>query len=323
MARVSVIIPAYNYAHFLPEAIESVLQQNYRDFEIIVVDDGSTDNTREVLYKYWNKITYIYQENKGLPAARNTGIRASQSDYIAFLDADDLWMPEKLELQVGLMDKRQDVSLVYSNVFILDETGGKRKVTYSWSQDVSKNPLKELLLSCPIPVLTVLIRRQAIEKCGLFDETLTYSEDWDMWLRLALDRSNRFVIINKHLAQYRIHGTGTYSLYNPSSLERDKKNSIIILNKIFGSSLLPFDLIQYKKQAYSNIYSKIGYRYLRINKAWEGRKNLIWAITLYPRALTPYLFFVLFFGQRRADKVSNLKRKLVRKVEVNKKVSVI
>ncbi len=111
MPKVSVIIPTYNRAHFLCEALDSALSQTFKDFEIIIVDDGSTDNTKQVLEKYGSRIYYIYQENKGRAEARNTGIRRAKGEHIAFLDDDDIWLPNKLEKQVFFLDARPDIGI--------------------------------------------------------------------------------------------------------------------------------------------------------------------------------------------------------------------
>src|SRR5918996_212462 len=122
-SKVSVVIPTYNYGRYLPEAVESVLHQTFPDLEVIVVDDGSTDDTRELIGRFGDKVCYIYQRNQGLPAARNTGIRAARGEYVGFLDSDDLWLPGKLALQVPRLDSRQAVGLVYADaLFFSDET---------------------------------------------------------------------------------------------------------------------------------------------------------------------------------------------------------
>src|SRR3989304_595361 len=113
MPRVSVIIPTYNTAHYIAPAVESVLGQTYQDTEIIVVDDGSTDNTRTVLTPYMDRIQYIVQDNKGRSEARNRGIHQSQGEFIAFLDADDLWLPDKLSQQVAALDEHEQAVLAY------------------------------------------------------------------------------------------------------------------------------------------------------------------------------------------------------------------
>src|SRR5690349_3602213 len=104
MPKVSVIIPTYNRAQFIARAVDSVLEQTYKDFEIIVIDDGSSDNTQEILKAYEGKIRYVYQQNKGISAARNRGIQEAKGEYIAFLDSDDVWKPEKLSVQVAILD---------------------------------------------------------------------------------------------------------------------------------------------------------------------------------------------------------------------------
>src|SRR5437867_1708261 len=121
MPKVSIVIPTYNYGRYVVEAVESVLNQSFQDREVIVVDDGSTDDTRERLERFRGRIRYIYQRNKGLPAARNTGIRAARGAYVAFLDSDDLWLPEKLALQVPILDTRQQVGMVYTDAHLFDD----------------------------------------------------------------------------------------------------------------------------------------------------------------------------------------------------------
>src|SRR4030042_587586 len=121
MPKVSVIITTYNRVHFVCEAIDSVLNQTFKDFEIIVVDDGSTDNTKEALKRYSKNIFYIYQSNKGRSQARNTGLKVAKGDYIAFLDDDDIWVPHKLEKQVAFMDSNPNIGLVHTITEVIDE----------------------------------------------------------------------------------------------------------------------------------------------------------------------------------------------------------
>lgn len=125
MPKVSVIIPAYNMAWYTLETVESVLKQTFRDYEIIVVDDGSADNTKDLLHPYIEsyRITYIYKENGGASSARNVWIRASQGEYVALLDCDDLWLPEKLEFCVNVLDNKPEVGLVYTFFYRIDRKG--------------------------------------------------------------------------------------------------------------------------------------------------------------------------------------------------------
>ena len=127
---VSVIIPAYNSADFIDEALKSVFDQTYKDLEIIVVDDGSTDDTRAVLEKYGDRVNYHYQDNNGPASARNRGIKLARGKYIAFLDADDLWLPTKLEKQVALFKNRENLGFVTTGVCSFDENGDYGFATY-------------------------------------------------------------------------------------------------------------------------------------------------------------------------------------------------
>ena len=123
MPKVSVVICTYNLARYICEAIESVLNQTYRDYELIVIDDGSVDNTKAILNKYVGKLRYIYRENGGLPSARNLGIRLSKGKYVAFLDADDIWLPDKLQKQVKAIEEDDDVGLFYTAKYMMDANG--------------------------------------------------------------------------------------------------------------------------------------------------------------------------------------------------------
>jgi glycosyltransferase involved in cell wall biosynthesis len=194
MARVSVIIPTYNHAEYLPEALDSVLNQTYEDYEIIVVDDGSTDNTKDIMKPYLHEIHYIHQENSGPSKARNNGIRISSGQYIAFLDADDRWTPDKLEIQVQLFDLSPEVGLVFADAEVLEasqtegisffEMVGFRKTQTTDSGEVS-GAFEKLLEKNFIQTGTVIARRECFERVGFFDESLKLAEDKDMWLRIA------------------------------------------------------------------------------------------------------------------------------------------
>ena len=128
---VSVIIPVFNSERYIASAVESVLKQTYKEFELIVVNDGSTDKTVKVLEQYIDRIHYAYQPNKGVAAARNAGIRASKGEYIAFLDSDDLWIRDTLILHVNYLQNNPNIGLVYGEVLVIDERG-KRRELFRW-----------------------------------------------------------------------------------------------------------------------------------------------------------------------------------------------
>jgi len=202
---VSVIIPTYNRAHLIQDALESVFAQTFKDYEVIVIDDGSTDNTREVLGPSMNQIHYFYQENQGISGARNRGILLSRGKYMAFLDSDDRWLPEKLEKQVSYMETHPKVGLLCCYLWRYEI--GKENEREKRPQGFPKN--FEDLLRGPnlVPTSTVLIRRKCFEWVGTFDTSLPPIEDWDMWLRIA----RRFDIqcLDTVLSEHRRHPHNT------------------------------------------------------------------------------------------------------------------
>ncbi len=183
MPCVSVIIPTYNRYKILKEAIDSVLAQEYEDFELIVVDDGSTDDTSQLLKSYGKQILAIQRKNGGVSAARNTGIRASSGELIAFLDSDDLWMPGKLSVQTNFFHQHPQ-SLICQTEEIWVRNGirvnPKRK-----HKKLSGMIFDSSLALCLVSPSAVMIRRSLLDDVGLFDEHLPACEDYDLWLRIA------------------------------------------------------------------------------------------------------------------------------------------
>jgi glycosyltransferase involved in cell wall biosynthesis len=199
---VSVVIPAYNYGHFVAEAVDSALAQTYANREVIVVDDGSTDDTRKRLAAYGDRVRYLYQENRGLAAARNAGIRAARGEYVALLDADDVWHPQKLELQMAYLAAHPEVGLLGAERTkerpprwpAVDRAAGlaARVVT-----------LEQLVVCSRFGPSSVVIARRCFEAVGHFDPALRSVEDRHMWVRIAL----RFAVhkLDSVLWWYRVH----------------------------------------------------------------------------------------------------------------------
>lgn len=189
MSNVSVIIPTFNRAKLLPGAIESLLAQTLHDSEVIVVDDGSTDETQRVIQKYGNQVRYIRISHSGLPAiARNVGIRAASRGIIAFLDSDDEWLPEKLAKQVAILGAQAEVGLVCANAYLLEaDQAVPSRLLLRPGQGSSGNVFPYLLRDNFVITSTVLVRRSLLDRVGLMDEsrTLKAVEDYDLWLRLA------------------------------------------------------------------------------------------------------------------------------------------
>ena len=192
---VSIIIPSYNYENFIIEAINSALSQSHSNIEIIVVDDGSTDETASIvraLAKNDERIFYIHQYNQGLSAARNTGVKRSKGEFIVFLDADDILHPEKIQAHLEHFSQKPkaDISYGRSRYFL----SGKPEETFAnidldnteWMSGVSGNAaavMPLLVVNNIMPVCSAMLRRTVVEQVGDFDTTLKSLEDWDYWLR--------------------------------------------------------------------------------------------------------------------------------------------
>lgn len=179
---VSVIITTYNRCAMVGEALESVLKQDFLDYEIIVVDDGSTDGTNDALKKY-NQVNYFYQRNQGISRARNQGLALSQGELICFLDSDDLWLPGKLAVQVSVMQENPALKLTYTDeIWIRKE---KRVNPRKRHQKYSGSIFEKSLPLCIISPSSVMLRKEVFDVVGLFDEKLPVCEDYDLWLRIT------------------------------------------------------------------------------------------------------------------------------------------
>lgn len=200
---VSVVIPNHNYARFLPEAIESVLAQTCGDIEVLVVDDGSTDGSQKLARRYEGRARWLRQEKGGVARARNLGIRQSRGELLAFLDADDAWLPEKLSKQVALLES-SDYGMVYCGLRFVDEEGA---VLGQTTDGLTGWVLRELALlenpGVPASGSSALIRRDCLDAVGLYEPALSTSADWDLWRRIAC----RYEIgmVREPLAIYRLH----------------------------------------------------------------------------------------------------------------------
>lgn len=208
---ISVIIPTYNRAALTAAAIESALAQTRPPEEIIVIDDGSTDDTEPVLqHRFGERIRYVRQPNQGPSAARNHGMRLAREDWIAFLDSDDLWRPGKLELQHAFLTKNPSVDFVFSDLWVADEAGGgieiqDRRFHERLSQQQNQlSGMVDLLITQSFTITTTLMfRKQCWAACGPFDESMRLCEDLDLWLRAAAQFTWGF--IPEPLAERRRH----------------------------------------------------------------------------------------------------------------------
>lgn len=277
MATISVIVPAYNQGHYLKEAIDSVLAQSYEDWEIIVVNDGSTDDTRAVAMSFSDdRVRYHYQSNQGLSAARNTGIALATGDYVSFLDSDDLFLAQKLELLLTLLADRPDLGFAAGQAIFIDEEGARLNKT----MDKAPPPdLSEMLLGNPFHVGSVLVRKRWLDHVGTFDETLRACEDWDLWLRLAKDGC-QMGWVAQPVSLYRIHHQQM-----TRGAERMRTAMFMVLDKTFGYPDLPERWRAQRDRAYAAAYTRAAARFYHAGAWAEGQRDLVQAATLNPDLL--------------------------------------
>jgi len=216
LPKVSVIIPTYNRSHLIRDAVGSVLSQTYRDFELIVVDDGSTDETADVLSRYGNQLRYLYQEKKGRSAARNFGAQQAKGEYIAFLDSDDLWLPDKLFRQVPILKSApRNVVLVHGYKRVVDQylcpiTGWEAKVRRFFRRaEKGQETYESNLRACHVFTSSVLMRRSTFLESGGYDVQLMVLEDLDLYLRILLKGDTFAFLPEPPLILYRMHPNNT------------------------------------------------------------------------------------------------------------------
>lgn len=213
---VSVIVPAYNHEKYITDCLRSVVEQSYKNLELIVLNDGSTDTTEELIKLFIEEnsltnIRFISKKNEGVCKTLNKGLEIAKGKYVAFLASDDMWEPKKLEIQVDFMERNDNIGLVFSDAWFqkFNEKTHIKWSDYKTNMDrYFKNGIQNadmyfLLLTRPIiPALTVMVRKQIFDEIGGFDEALVYEDD-DMWLRIALKYPLAY--INEPLACYRMH----------------------------------------------------------------------------------------------------------------------
>lgn len=297
---VSVIIPAYNAARTLEMTVQSVYGQSLQDFEIIIVDDGSKDNTLEVAQRIAasdSRIKVIAQPNSGAAAARNAGIKAAAGEYVAFLDADDLWLPQKLERQIALLNSEKDAAAVQTGAYYVNDD---LEVLSVRPCVIPKDVVLETLLFRSFPALmsTLLVKRSAFDKIGLLDTKLVILEDWELAIRLS--RFCNLKSIEEPLALYRNY---------PGNRSRDLSIHIepghIILEKLFQDPTLPVHIKQRKALIYSTFYRMLSGAAFNVGKYGETLKFGIKSLLTHPSSLI-YMASLPLRKIRRASSRDNL-----------------
>lgn len=251
---VSVIIPTYNRGDLIEYTINSVLNQSYQNFEIIIMDDGSTDNTKSVVKRIKDeRLIYKWQKNSGKPAsARNSGLKLAKGEFIAFLDSDDIWFNKKLEIQIKEFKKNPDIHMLSTNVVLF------RKNYYEIFLNIKRNkkiPFKELIKKNIIATSSVMLRRVVIEKVGYFDEDVKLKavEDYEYWLRILKWKDLSILLLKSVLMMYRLHSN---NISGNTSLAGTYLNKYRKISQVYSK-------INYKEGDKDTILLNIFYEYMR------------------------------------------------------------
>ncbi len=290
---VSVIIPTYNRADTVGHAVESVRAQTFTNYEIIVVDDGSRDNTAAVVARFGDAVRYIAQLNGGVAVARNRGVAEARGRYVAFLDSDDAWLPAKLERQMALVAQRPELGFVYAEARAVDESG--RELGTKPAQRPVSDTLETLLQGNFIPTLTVVARRDAVQAVGGFDPQLRGPEDYDLWMRLAARYP--FAGVRETLAVYYQSSAGLSGDPNKIYAEYLK-----IFRKLLGHEEFAMHRAQVRRRLAMSHYLLAKGRYDQARFA-EARREFAAALRVLPGVGSVFIESSDGVGQRMAKRV--------------------
>jgi glycosyltransferase involved in cell wall biosynthesis len=254
--KVTVLIPTFNRAHYLPEAIQSIFAQTFTDYELIVVDDGSTDDTVAILAGFRDpRLRVLRQENRGISAAMNAGLRAARGEYITRLDSDDVWLADLLACETAVLDAHPDVGVVYAKAQAMTKDGASREHHIGLPLRYPHDALLSLAWGDSTCNIALLARQVCFATAGVYDETLYTHEDWDMWLRVA--RRHRFIFLDRTLARFREHEHRITSPSSPMFVEH-VESRVRVIDKLYSRTALPAQLHAFKSIIYRNVYTEIG-----------------------------------------------------------------
>ena len=314
--EITVVIPVYKRTHFLHKAIKSVLEQTYSNFEIIVVDDNSNSsisNTIKGIVKNFNdsRIRYVgHGINRGVSAARNTGIRASNSKYLAFLDSDDEWFPDKLNEQIKIFkNESKKLGAVYCGVTYIDKKGNN--INTEWIPENKGNIYEDLLFkNCVGSCSYVMVKKECFDRVGLFDKNFPVCQDLDMWIRVAKDYN--FSFAKKSLVRFRIHP------------EQQTKNHDLMIADINRIQVKYVNELKKRPYSYSRRYFFIGNMLCHLGRMREGQSYLLKAISIYPICIKYYIYLFSSLFEAKGYKfffninqvLKKIKSKYINKIEI-------
>jgi len=281
---VSIIVPTYNRADLLATSLDSVARQTFTDYEIIVVDDGSYDHTAEMIADRTERIRYLWQQNQGASEARNHALRIVHSEFVAFLDSDDLWQPTFLEAAVGRLRAHPDEALVYTD-FISTRANGRPRRGHR-KRPFGGDVTEKLFAGTFIHTSAVVARSAIVRDAGGFDGRLTHNEDYDLWLRLSL--RHKFGLVPEPLCLRRCH---------PNSLSRKGCSPEVLLRKAEllerfhnnGGAKIPANIA---KTRIAKLYYSAAKAFLRTGEPQQARHILRHSLQRNPRSLKTYLWYL-------------------------------
>jgi len=325
MPKVSVIIPTFNRANYICQAIDSVLAQTYQDFEIIIIDDGSADNTKKVLSKYESTIKYYYQGNKGVSVARNRGIQEARGEWIAFLDSDDIWLPEKLHWQHEILEMHPSINFIFTDLEQFNESGVVRtSMMRSQSQQpkgsfkrkildeefnnggiLIGNLYEEMLLLGNIPSTpTVIVKKICLEEVGFFSEDLSIAEDSELWLRISSKYS--MLYFNKITVRARVSDEGLSGTLDRRSYRYREWDGHMLEIHLKGCLKSQKSLI---KKRIAQSYRIVAWGYFDNNKLKEAQRLFLRSLNYNIFQIKVYLYLaVLLLPGKIINIIKRIKR---------------
>jgi glycosyltransferase involved in cell wall biosynthesis len=287
MKSVSVVLTCYDGARWISKAIESILAQTYKDFELLIIDDGSKDDSKEIASSYLcdNRMRYIYQENRGFSGAVNRGIKESIGSLVGFIGQDDLWMPNKLELQVKYLDEHKDVDLVHSRCYSINSEDKIIKMNDVKMPNCSstRSFIEQLFLNNFIGFETVLLKRKCFDKIGFFDERMVGFSDHDMWLRIAGEFNIAYV--NSSLVKKREHALQ----FSKNMIEQGLRDEFLLVNKAIHQ--YPF-LKKVERKKLASLYYALGTVMLQKENDEKAKQNFLKAFKCRPWELKAIMAYI-------------------------------
>lgn len=285
---ISVIIPCYNSEEWIIDSLQSIYNQTYKNFEVIIVDDGSDDNTQQVVEQFDASIIYKYQENKGPAAARNLGGKLANGEYIAFLDSDDLWEENKLQKQISYINANKEVDLILTNVTVVDEDKKYLFKHYNKVPKFNDELIIELFLgNIVMNTPTILVKKKVFDEVSGFPEDLPMREDH--YFLMKVSNNHRIAHIKDHLVKRRIR---------ESSISHDiSPNNILSMNQPFiNLSIKNFPILKkYKKQVLSDLYLSLAKKYWSLGKFKESKLHIYRSLKYNNTNFKSHIYWLLIF----------------------------